>query len=102
MTIRFAAASHVQNSILTRFVSTSASLKAVNDNSLHAPCDAVVTDALRHFAKHGLGAAASARQNAQDALQVGDRENYGYWFEICRLLDRRMAAGIDMEIADAV
>ena len=48
--------------------------------------------ALRHFARHGLGAAAQARTQAEAAFFAGDREAYRWWLGICRKLDRRVAS----------
>jgi len=49
---------------------------------------------LRQFAKHGIGAAEHARQQAERAFFKGDRETYQWWLDICRALDRRLAAGL--------
>ncbi len=48
--------------------------------------------ALRHFATDGLGAARSARINAETAFFAGDRAAYDWWHTITRTLDRRLAA----------
>ena len=47
--------------------------------------------ALRHFARHGLGAAREARAHAEKAFFEGDRQSYRWWLEITRTLDRRLA-----------
>jgi len=51
----------------------------------------ILTDALRHFAVHGLSAASSARSHAITAQSMGDEASRDHWLEICRKLDRRMA-----------
>ena len=85
MTIHFAA---------SRTPSSSPLLRAANDNTLVRPNDGLLRDALKHFAEHGLGAAEAAQSNAEDAFFAGDREEYRRWSEICRTLDRRMAAAM--------
>ncbi len=69
-------------------------LRAANDNAIGFPDEVLLSAALRHFAEHGLGAAEQARQRAEEAFFSGDRVNYSWWLEICRALDRRMAAAI--------
>ncbi len=44
--------------------------------------------------EHGIGAAAHARSQAENAFFAGDRETYRWWLGMCRTLDRRMAAGL--------
>ena len=60
----------------------------VGEEHLHA--------ALRHFAQHGLNAAQHAREQAITAGRAGDRQMFGWWLEICRALDRRMARKLDV------
>ncbi len=50
--------------------------------------------ALRHFAAHGLGAAADARNRALAAARAGDHAAYCWWLGLCAKLDRRMAASL--------
>ncbi|MEO0872746.1 MAG: hypothetical protein AAFY19_12435, partial [Pseudomonadota bacterium] len=54
--------------------------------------DEVLRAALNHFAKHGLGAAGSARAQAEAAFLAGDMESYSWWLGITQTLDRRLAA----------
>lgn len=68
--------------------------RAANDNAHGASNDVVIRTALRHFAEHGLSAAEQARSNAETAFFKGDRDGYDWWLEICRTLDKRMAAAI--------
>lgn len=69
---------------------------AANDNVLAQPDDATLRAALRHFADYGLAAAEQARHRAEGAFFAGDREAYRWWLDICRTLDRRMAAAVDL------
>ena len=57
-----------------------------------APEPEVLHAALRQFAKHGIGAAEHARNQAERAFFAGDRSTYRWWLGVCRALDRRMAA----------
>lgn len=71
-------------------------LRAVNDNadgwtSSWVQQDAALDSALRLFAAHGFSAAARARDAAVIAEASGDAERSGFWLEVCRTLDRRMA-----------
>lgn len=68
--------------------------RAANDNAFWIGHDPVLRDALKHFARHGLGAAEVACRNANDAFFAGDRPAYLHWLGICRALDRRMADAI--------
>ncbi|MAC59807.1 MAG: hypothetical protein CMH85_16385 [Novosphingobium sp.] len=108
MTIRFAAAWGGATPAITRALCPSAPLGAANDNrrtmALHdAACARtriratpqhdphLLSEALRHFGRFGLGAAAQARSEAEQADRRGDREAREHWLAICRHLDRRMA-----------
>ena len=70
-----------------------------NDNGSDRATDALLHAALRHFAEHGLAAAQRARKQAEAAFFAGDRQSYQWWLEICRTLDRRMAAEIELREA---
>ena len=70
-----------------------------NDNGSDRTTDALLHAALRHFAEHGLAAAQRARKQAEAAFFAGDRQSYQWWLEICRTLDRRMAAEIELREA---
>ena len=93
MTIRFSAAKGGRRS-LDRFFGTQISSFAANDGAATAESDALLRAALKHFARHGLGAADAAREKAEDAFFRGDRETYDHWLGICRLLDARMAGAV--------
>ena len=70
-----------------------------NDNGSDRATDALLHAALRHFAQHGLAAAQRARKQAEAAFFADDRQSYQWWLEICRTLDRRMAAEIELRVA---
>lgn len=56
--------------------------------------DEVLRLSLAHFARHGLAAAAAARDRALAAHTVGKRAEYLRWLAICRTLDPRMALAV--------
>ena len=93
MTIRFAPARPLARMTGVRLDARVHS-RAANDN---APQNASLSHsvelraALKHFARHGLGAAGVARDNAEQAFFSGDRPAYLHWLGICRTLDRRLA-----------
>lgn len=67
---------------------------AANDNEAELVQGCLLHAALRHFAKHGLGAAELAQQRAEEAFFAGDGKEYRHWLDICRALDRRLAATV--------
>jgi len=109
MTIRFAAARGGVCSALAQALCSQAPLGAANDNVRVAhPLPANDTDldsvlgeghllnaALRHFAQHGLAAAAQARSKAEAARLSGDESGFEWWLGVCRQLDRRMADALE-------
>lgn len=126
MTIRFAAAWGGKSPAIVRALCPSAPLSAINDNRgddlrsdaakrvvtayaatqgparLHmqaANDQRLLAEALRHFARHGLSAAAHARANAEAARAAADDEACQWWISICRQLDRRMADALTHRIA---
>ncbi|MDE2597123.1 MAG: hypothetical protein KGL44_09625 [Sphingomonadales bacterium] len=92
MPIRFAAACRGESATIARALTVPRVRDAANDNVDGLCRDALLRAALRHFAEHGMAAAGQARDNAVQARRVDDREGYQHWLEICRALDRRMAA----------
>jgi len=99
MTIRFAVAvSRRPQYRLSRSQARRAIRQPANDDTGigggTGPHDAMLHAALRQFAKHGIGAAEHARQQAERAFFKGDRETYQWWLGICRALDRRLATGL--------
>lgn len=110
MTIRFAAARGGITPVIIRALCPSAPLSAANDNggllfparskaargraarTAYAAIDnELLAETLRHFARHGLAAAAQARKEAEKAAAAGNRKARDRWIAICRQLDRRMA-----------
>ena len=51
--------------------------------------------ALRHFGAHGLKAAETARDMAEEAFRAGDEDSYRWWLGICRTLDARLARQLE-------
>ena len=95
MTIRFAAPpGAIAPRMSARRIRESRGLPA-NDNGAPRASDAMLHAALRHFAEHGLAAAQRARRQAETAFFADDRQGYLWWLEICRALDRRMAAEVE-------
>jgi hypothetical protein len=95
MTIHFAAAIHSPGT--RRFTRSQARVALglpANDNQASAEIDGILHAALRQFARHGIGAAAHARGQAERAFFAGDRETYQWWLGICRTLDRKLATGL--------
>ncbi|GAB5349366.1 hypothetical protein [Alteriqipengyuania sp. 357] len=65
-----------------------------NDNVLPgrpAQDEAEMRAALGHFARHHMNAAHDAHARATKAFDAGDEENFVFWANICRALDRRLA-----------
>lgn len=89
MSIRLANSIHARRHRLGGTLTTSR-MRAANDNALPHFDDGMLVETLRHFARHGLAAAAQARRLAEQARQAGNEEAYAHWSEICRALDRRM------------
>jgi hypothetical protein len=91
MSIRFAAppsafTARIGPEAIGRFCGPSA-----NDDGDAPASDAMLHAALRHFAEHGLAAAARACKQAEVAFTAGDRQGFEWWLDVCRALDRRMA-----------
>ena len=91
MSIRFAAPPQAMMIRLRGARARAAIARPANDNGAADSAEAVMRASLRHFAEHGLAAAAHARAKAETAWFAGDREGYRWWLGICRTLDRRMA-----------
>lgn len=93
MTIRFAAARSTVHSPIARALARRAHGRAANDNGDDVIAnEAVFHAALRHFAAHGMGAAKIALGEADKAHANGDLQGRDWWMDICRTLDRRIAA----------
>lgn len=113
MTIRFSAARGGTTPAVMRMLCSWAPLDAVNDNAgerrasplrpsaanQNGRDERMLTEALRHFAIHGLSAARHARANAEAARLAGDGKACEWWIAVCRQLDRRMADAFERGIA---
>lgn len=70
--------------------------RCANDNGDVADCaptfDPLLTDALKHFAVHGLGAVEAALSKAEEARAHGDAHAKDHWLAITQMFDRRRAA----------
>ena len=94
MTIRFAPAHHCKPSdaVIIRWSGDAMLWTAANDNGPVAANDeALLTQALRHFGNHGLGAAKAAADSALASRADGDDAGFARWLSVCRVLDRRLA-----------
>ena len=101
MTTRIAEASHSASPVIARILAWAPPPVPANDvgpdrggpdrGGAGDGRDELLRIALRHFAEHGLAAAARARDQARIAHALGRHEDYLHWLAICRTLDRRMA-----------
>lgn len=104
MSVRFASANHPARRIgwraAGRGLIAPALARAANDNRRSgevdqpgtARFDPLLTEALRHFAVHGLASAEAAVELAAEASARGDGESCDHWLAITRMFDRRLAA----------
>jgi hypothetical protein len=104
MSVRFASANHPVRRLgwraAGRGLIAPVLARAANDNrrdvSAAAPdaggFDPLLTDALRHFAVHGLAAAEVAVDLAAEARTRGDANGQDHWLAITQMFDRRLAA----------
>lgn len=63
--------------------------------------DPLLTDALRHFAVHGLASADAAVDLAAEAGARGDANAKDYWLSIRQIFDRRRAARAERTLEPA-
>ena len=113
MSVRFASANHPVRRLgwraAVRGLVAPALARAANDNARlgsdlnegAAKFDPVLTDALRHFAVHGLASAEAAVDAAVDAGQRGDAKGQEHWLAITQMFDRRLAARAGRELIPA-
>lgn len=102
MTIRFAAARNRRDTVLGRTLAVRRqALAAANDDERFTGTDEMLREALRHFARHGIGAASDAHRRATAAFFAGDRDGYDWWLGICRALDRRLAFRAERSLGQA-
>lgn len=95
MSIRFAPATGSRHDLATRLQAPRRlevlRLQAANDNNAKtgaATFDRLLVNALRHFARHGLDAAPSARRAA---LAADNQSDFAHWVAITQLFDPRLA-----------
>ena len=78
---------------------------AANDNGAAARritgFDPLLTEALRHFAVHGLAAAETALIEAEEARMRRDAEAKAHWLAITGMFDRRLAATATRDLSPA-
>lgn len=102
MTMHFAAARPVYSALAGRALTRRVAQRSANDNGDQpGGSDAMLRAALKHFARHGAGAAEHARALAERAFFADDRENYLWWLGVCRALDLRTAAALSARTASA-
>jgi hypothetical protein len=97
MSIRFAAAGSGECLSVARTLRRPRLSAPANDSDAAWPQDVLLQSALRHFARHGLGAAERARASAIRAFYAGRHEDYQHWLAVCHHLDRRMATGLTVD-----
>ena len=100
MSIRFAAPPQAMMIRLRGARARAAISRPANDNQSGQGAEAMLRASLRHFAEHGLAAAAHARAKAESAWFAGDRDGYRWWLGICRTLDRRLARELAAGVQD--
>jgi hypothetical protein len=104
MSVRFASANHPARRLgwraAGRGLVAPALARAVNDNPRAgvpaaagaARFDPLLTDALKHFAVHGLASAEAAADLAAEAVRRDDADARDHWLAVTRMFDRRLAA----------
>jgi len=97
MSIRFAAAGTGVSPAVARVLRCPAARPAANDGDEGLLQDYLLQSALRHFARHGLGAARQAGNIALRAHREGDSIGFQHWLAICRKLDRRLADRLSIQ-----
>lgn len=99
MTIRYAAARPTLAPVtLSRARLARISRSPANDNGDAPRRDAVLRNALLHFAEFGLRAAEVAAERAEQAATAGDIPERDHWLEICRALDARRGRALARRI----
>jgi len=106
MSVRFASANHPVRRLgwraSGRGLIAPALARAANDNlrpaadaAVGALFDPLLSDALRHFAVHGLASAEAAADLAAEARARDDADARDHWMAVVRMFDRRLAARFD-------
>ena len=92
MSVKFAPARHAAASPIAKCLMRSEIRPAANDHDGEQFMSETTQQALRHFADHGLRAAAIALENAARAEMAACEADYSYWLGICSELDPVAAA----------
>ncbi len=104
MSVRFASANNPARRLgwraAGRGLIAPALARAANDNrpegcaaaSAATGFDPLLTEALKHFAVHGLASAEAARDLAAEAGARDDADARDHWLAMTRMFDRRLAA----------
>lgn len=107
MSFHFAAARTPVHSPIARALARKAVARAANDNGESAGSRASGSNidhrmraALGHFATHGMKAAEVAQQQAEEAHAAGESDACRWWLEICRTLDRGLAARLEGRLSE--
>ncbi len=101
MTYDIASAQLRVPSPLARTVFYRAAATPANDNA-HSSAEGLdLRVALDYFSQHGLGAAAAARQSAEQAHYDGDAGQYAMWLALCRSFDAPMARQLERSLSHA-
>ena len=109
MSVRFASANNPARRLgwraAGRGLIAPALARAANDNGDAVEgagrLDPLLTDALRHFAVHGLASADAAVDLAAEASLRDDADARDHWLAVTRMFDRRMAARLTRELEPA-
>lgn len=113
MSVRFASANNPARRLgwraAGRGLIAPALARAVNDNLRDGAAvvnagtlfDPLLTDALRHFAVHGLASADAAVDLAAEASSRDDADARDHWLAVTRMFDRRLAARLTRELEPA-
>lgn len=113
MSVRFASTNHPVRRLgwraAGRGLVAPALARTANDNGAGnaaaqarpAPFDPLLTEALRHFAVHGLASAEAAFDAAGAAAKAGDAQGYAHWLAITGMFDRRRAVTASAPVAGA-
>jgi len=109
MSVRFASANNPARRLgwraAGRGLIAPALARAANDNGDvvegAARFDPLLTDALRHFAVHGLASADAAVDLAAEACSRDDADARDHWLAVTRMFDRRLAARLTRALEPA-
>lgn len=101
MSIRYRAARSALPGLAGRAAQRRVLTRANNDNPGEFDHEAVMREALRCFAEHGLGTLDAVAARAQAAHDAGDDAETRRWLAVCRTFDKRRAAALAARFARA-